>query len=562
MAARRPKAHRSRAVRALDLARCRLSAVENALLDELVTRRIDRRTFLQHGSRLGIGLTLLAELAGTTGFGLQAAPVRAQAVAAGTVRAAVAMPHGEIDPLLINDSGSYQLLFQIAEYLCVTQPDLTLKPVLAESWSPNSDGSVWTFKLRRGVRFHDGQPLTAADVVASFDRLSDPAGASNALSVFKGLLSRGGARRVDDYTVTFHLDAPNGNFPYAVSIDNYNAVILPAHYGGHYEKSFAGTGPFRVESYRPREGVTLIRNEGYWGPKALPERAELKFYSDLQPRLVALQAGEVDMLDAIPVIMTPALRGNPEIRLVQVRSANHRQVHMRCDRAPFADKRVRQALALGIDRKKLLAGLCHGMGTLGNDSPFSPLYPSTDRSVPQRDQDLTAARQLLQAAGASKGFDIVLTTERYADIAEYAQLVQNFARALDIRISLKVETQALYYGRSVPGQSDWLDSSLGITDYAHRGVPNALLQNPLMSDGPWNAAHFRSPAYDALVPRYVRALDLESQRSAARAIQTLLLDETPLIISYFPDLLVPVRKDIAGLPPIAAGLLLDRVHRS
>jgi peptide/nickel transport system substrate-binding protein len=547
---------------ARDPVRRRLSAVENALLDELLARRIDRRTFLQHGSRLGVGLTLLAELASAAGFGLDARPAAAQPAPGGTVRAAVAMPHGAIDPVLVNDSGSYQLLFQVAEYLCVTQSDLTLKPVLAESWSPNADGSVWTFKLRRGVRFHDGHELTAADVVATFDRLSDPAGASNALSVFKGLLSRGATRRVDDYSVAFHLDAPNGNFPYAVSIDNYNAVILPAHYGGDYEKSFAGTGPFRIETYRPRDGATLIRNPEYWGPKALPERAELKFYSDLQPRLVALQAGEVDMLDAIPVIMTPALRGNPDIRLVQVRSANHRQLHMRCDRAPFADKRARQALALSIDRSKLLAGLCRGMGALGNDSPFSPLYPSTDRTVPQRNQDIAQARQLMQAAGFAKGFDITLTTERYADIAEYAQLVQNFARAIDIRITLKVETQALYYGKSIPGQSDWLDSPLGITDYAHRGVPNALLENPLTSNGPWNAAHFKSAAYDALVPRYVRALDLEAQRSAAGAIQRLLLDETPLVISYFPDLLVPVRKDIAGLPPIAAGLLLDRVHRS
>jgi len=560
--AARPKAHRTRGVRTLELARRRLGPIGNALLDELLAQRIDRRTFLQHGSRLGVGLALLGELAGAAGFGLEARPARAQPAAGGSVRAGVAMPHGAIDPLLVNDSGSYQLLFQIAEYLCVTQPDLTLKPVLAESWSPNADGSVWTFKLRRGVRFHDGHELTAADVVTTFDRLSDPAGASNALSVFKGLLARGGTRRIDDYTVAFHLEAPNGNFPYAVSIDNYNAVVLPAHYTGDYEKSFIGTGPFRVEHYRPREGATLIRNPDYWGPKALPERAELKFYSDLQPRLLALQSGEVDMLDAIPVIMTPALAANPDIRLVRVRSANHRQVHMRCDRPPFADRRVRQALALSIDRKKLLAGLCRGMGSLGNDSPFSPLYPSTDPTVPQRDLNIAQARELMQAAGLAQGFDITLTTERYADIAEYAQLVQNFARAIDVRVSLKVETQALYYGKSIPGQSDWLDSPLGITDYAHRGVPNALLENPLTSHGPWNAAHFTSAAYDALVPRYVRALDLESQRSAAGAIQRLLLDETPLIISYFPDLLVPVRKDVAGLPPIAAGLLLDRVHRA
>jgi len=347
-----------------------------------------------------------------------------------------------------------------------------------------------------------------------------------------------------------------------VSIDNYNAVILPANYRGNYESDFMGTGPFRLERYRAREGATFVRNPDYWGPKALPDRIEFKFYSDIQPRLLALQTGEVDVLDAIPVIMSPAIRPNPDIRILRVPSANHRQLHMRCDLPPFADKRVRRALALSLDRKKLVDGLCRGMGAMGNDSPFAPLYPSTDPTVPQRDQNIAEAKQLMAAAGLVSGFDVTLTTEQYTDIPEYAQLVQNFAKAIGIRIGLKVETQALYYGKSIPGQSDWLDSTLGITDYAHRGVPNTLLGNPLISNAPWNAAHFKNAAYDALVPRYVRALDLQAQRSAARDIQELLLDETPLIISYFPDLLVPVRKDVTGLFPIAAGLLLDRVTRS
>jgi len=550
----------TRAGQAIDAVRRQLGDVENALVDDLLTGRIDRRGFLRHATRLGVGLPLLGALA--VGLGFAARRAVAEGTPGGVVTAAVAMPHGAIDPLLVNDSGSYQLIFQVAEFLCVTQPDLTLKPVLAESWSHNSDGSVWTFKLRRGVKFHNGQEMRAEDVVASFDRLSDPSGASNALSVFKGLLSKGGTRKIDNYTVAFHLDTPNGNFPYAVSIDNYNAVILPADYRGNYESDFMGTGPFRLGSYRPRQGATLVRNPDYWGPKALPDRIEFKFYSDIQPRLLALQAGEVDMLDAIPVVMSPAIRSNPEIRIMQVRSASHRQLHMRCDVAPFADKRVRQALALCLDRKKLVDGLCRGMGVMGNDSPFTPLFPSTDPAVPQRDQDLPTARQLMAAAGVTAGFDITLTTERYTDIPEYAQLVQNFAKVLGIRIGLKVETQALYYGKSIPGQSDWLDSALGITDYAHRGVPNTLLGNPLQSNGPWNAAHFKSAAYDALVPRYVKALDLDAQRSAARDIQKLLLDETPLIIGYFPDLLVPVRKNVTGLVPIAAGLLLDRVTRS
>lgn len=518
---------------------------------------IDRRRLLRQGAVLGLGAPLLGGLAAC---GREAA--KPPAAAGGTITAGVAVPVGAVDPVTVHDSGSYQLFFQTAEFLCVTQPDLTLKPVLATSWSPNADGSVWTFKLRQGVRFHNGQEMRAEDVVATFDRLSDPKGGSNALSVFKGVLSKGGCRKVDDYTVAFHLDAPNGNFPYAVSIDNYNAVILPAGYRGNYEADFMGTGPFRLEAYTPRVGATFVRNPDYWGPKALPDRIAFKFYSEPQPRLIALQAGEVDILDAVPIVLAPTLQNNPDIALIRVASASHRQLHMKCDAGPFADKRVRQALALCLDRTKLVDGLCHGMATIGNDSPFGSFYPSTDPTVPQRVQDIARARALMAEAGKSGGFDVVLTAMQYSDIPQYAQLVQDAAKAIDIRITLKVESQGQYYGKSVPGQSDWLDSPFGITDYAHRATPDVALGNPLRSDGPWNAAHFRSPAYDALVERYTKALDPAAQRAAAGEIQRLLLDETPVIISYFPNLLVPVRKGIGGLPPIAAGLLLDRVTRT
>ena len=142
--------------------------------------------------------------------------------------------------------------------------------MLAESWSPNKDGTVWTFKLRKGVKFHNGKAMTADDVVATFDRLADPANGSNALSAFTGLLSKGGTRKVDDYTVEFHLDAANGNFPYAVSTDNYNAVIIPADYNGDYEKTMIGTGPFKLEKYTPKVGATFVRNPDYWGGQQYP----------------------------------------------------------------------------------------------------------------------------------------------------------------------------------------------------------------------------------------------------------------------------------------------------
>ena len=134
-------------------ARRRLGETENALLDELLARRIDRRTFLQPGGRLGVGLALLNTLAAAAGLGLAAPPAAGQGMRGGSVRAGVAMPHGAIDPLLVNDSGSYQLIFQVAEFLCITQPDLTLKPVLAESWSHNTDAACGRSSCGAGFVF-------------------------------------------------------------------------------------------------------------------------------------------------------------------------------------------------------------------------------------------------------------------------------------------------------------------------------------------------------------------------------------------------------------------------
>ena len=210
------------------------------------------------------------------------------------------------------------------------------------------------------MKFHNGKTMTADDVVATIDRLADPKNASNALSAFSGVLSKGGTKKVDDYTVEFHLDAPNGNFPYYVSSDNYNTIILPADYAGDFEKNFIGTGPFKLEKYTPKVGASFVRNDDYWGPKALPERTEFSFYADIQPQ-IAGAAGPVRSMSS------PRSRcsGHGAAERSQCRSsacdpAPIHQVHMRTDMAPFTDKRVRQAIALCLDREKIVKGLFRG----------------------------------------------------------------------------------------------------------------------------------------------------------------------------------------------------------
>ncbi len=536
----------------LDILRRGRSEMENHLIDGLVAGRVDRRQFLRHGAVLGLSLPFLGGVTALLGSGLTPRAARAQA-AGGTLRMAQTVPAGTLNPVLIADGGGISTLSQVAEYLCFDRPDLVLEPMLAESWSPNADGSVWTFKLRQGVKFHNGQVMTADDVVASINRLADPANGSNALSAFSGVLSAGATRKIDDHTVEFTLDAPNGNFPYYLSSDNYNAVILPAVEGASFEENWIATGPYRHESYTPQVGANFTRFDDYWGPKALADRIEVSYYGDIQPQILALQGGDVDIIQQAPVLQSVALLNDPSLQIIANPSTAHQQVHMRTDQAPFQDARVRRAIALCLDRPALVQGLMKGKAAIGNDSPFASVYPSTDPTVPQREKNIEEAKALMAAAGMADGFEVTLTTENYLELPQYAVLIQNAVKPIGGKINVEVLDQGTYYGEAVYGNSPWLDSTMGITDYGHRGVPNVFLAAPLTSSGTWNSAHFHNATYDALVVDYVASLDLESQQKAASQIQTLLLEESPVLFTYFYDYLTVTKGGLGGIVATAMG---------
>jgi peptide/nickel transport system substrate-binding protein len=234
---------------------------------------------------------------------------------------------------------------------------------------------------------------------------------------------------------------------------------------------------------------------------------------------------------------------------------------MRNDQAPFTDPRVRQAIALTLNRPQIVQALFKGYADVGNDSPFAPVFPSTNTTVPQRTQDISKAKSLLSAAGHGSGFSTQLVTENFVEIPQYAQIVAEAAKAIGVNISLKVESSSQYYGKATFGNSDWLDATMSLVDYGHRGVPNVFLGAPLQTinaktgTGAWNAAHFSNAQYDKLFAQYVAAVDLTTQRSVAGQIETLLLDQTPLIISYFYNFLTATAQGVTGVYPTPVGHL-------
>jgi peptide/nickel transport system substrate-binding protein len=539
--------------------------IANHIIDEFAAGRLSRRDFIRRGTVVGISVPLLGSIlaaCSSSSSSSAASGSSSSATATGApgavIKAGITTPTGAIDPLTVADQGGLDMLAQTGEYLCLSDQNLQLTPVLATSWSPNSTADVWTFKIRQGVKFHNGAPLTADDVVYTFKPQAGP-GAS-AASNFAGVLKPSGVVKVDDYTVAFHLQAPNGNFPYLVSSDNYNVIIIPNNYApAKWQSSFIGTGPFVLGSYTPKSGATFTRNESYWGTKALPSQTQFTFYDTQNPAILALTGGTIDVVGQFSVSGAEELLTG-SYNVIKLKSSAHRELSMRCDQAPFTDPRVRQAIALTLDRPGIVKSLFKGYADLGNDSPFAPVYPSTDVSIAQRAQNISQAKSLLSAAGHPSGFSTQLITETLLEIPEYAQIVAQSAAQIGVKINLKVESSDAYYGKATFGNSDWLDGTMSLVDYGHRSVPNAFLTSaletpPPKGNGVWNAARFANAQYDKLVAQYVALSDLSTQRTIAGQIETLLLAQTPVIFGYFYNYLTATASGVTGVYPTAIGHL-------
>jgi peptide/nickel transport system substrate-binding protein len=538
--------------------------IQEHVIDEFVAGRLSRRDFLRRGTMIGLSMPVLGGIlaacgssSSTPSSGASATPA---AKAGATIKAGILVPAAAINPITIADQGGLELIGNVGEFLVFTDHQGIQHPWLATSWSSNSDASVWTFKIRQGVKFNDGTPMTVDDVVYSFKTLSNPKTAGgNALSVFGGTLSPDGVVKVDSTTVAFHLEHPDAGWPDAVSSDNYNMIIVPNGFDyTKYESSFPGTGRLMKESYTPNVGATMVRNPHYWGTPALPAKVEFTFYPEEAPMTAALQAGAIDALDQFSVATSPQLL-NGSYNVIKLEGALHRELSMRNDMHPFNNKFVRQAIAYTLDRPAIVAALFKGLAQIGNDSPFAPVFGSTNTTVPQRAKNLALAKQLLAKGGVPRGFATPLLTETTQEIPHFAQIIKQSAAQIGVDISLTIETPTKYYGSSVFGKSDWLDGEMSLVDYGARSVPNVYLGAPLHSinaatgQGSWNAARFNNPTFDALAKQFIAAVDLHSARKLAGQIEQLLLDETPVIYAYFYNYLTATAKNVTGVYPTAQG---------
>lgn len=512
--------------------------LQNNVIDEFLQGELDRQEFLKRATMFGLSL-------GTIGLVLKAAGETDLAYGAttaakkgGTIKVGITVFGASLEPYLLNEGGSLAFAGIPGEYLTYTDPKGRCLPVLATSWKPNKDATVWTFQIRKGVKFHNGKTLTAKDVVASMKQYVSAKGSNAGLSPFfdaSGVSARG------DYTVVFRLKSPIGVFPYLVSQTTYQAIIQPAAIaakpGSWVQSGMIGTGAFKLVKYTDKKSAELVRNPSYWGGPAPMDGVKITFYQGSAPMVLALRAGQIDLAMQLSPQEGQPFKNNPKYTYYSLPTSAHRQVCMRTDTGVLKDPRVRRAVALVINRPEQLAKVILGAGQIGNDNPFWRGFASTDKSTKQRVQNITLAKALLKAAGA-ENLKFNITTWNFLDHADHAASIQAYAREAGIDIGIEMMDVGKYYDAEPAGAdyattTPWLNRTCSLTEYGARGVPNIFLTRCYMSTGDWNASHYSNPEFDSLAKTYLGAAEITTQRKATKRMAGLLLRDTPVITDYF-----------------------------
>jgi len=453
------------------------------------------------------------------------------------------LPPSGIDPHVNASSELGIPLTSVYDTLVWQDLDGQFVPGLAEAWTISDDGLIYTFRLRRGVKFHDGTPFNASAVKFNLDRIVDPQTKSQKAVFMLGPYDH--AEVVDEHTVKVYLKEPFAPFLDSLS-QVYLGMASPAaveKWGLDYQMHQVGTGPFMMQDYVPQDHLTLVRNPNYnWAPAifshqgpAFLEEIEFRFFVEPATRALALESGDAHVMGEIPPQDAQRLSDVPAFKLIPVAlPGTSLQVFMNTERAPTDDLRVRQALIFATDREAIVAAIfktlspvAHGplnAVTMGHDENLSELY--------RYDPGLAAS--LLQAAGwvDADGDGVrekdgqLLTVEAYlmgwGFMPEVAQLLQAQFKA----IGVDMESQLVAYPAALEaareGKHNLIPFTLSSSD------PD-ILRSFFHSSGGFNWAKVQNPGLDGLLTEAARTLDPARRNELYAEAQQIIMTEALII---------------------------------
>ena len=452
----------------------------------------------------------------------------------GTYNLGLITPTGDIDPLTTTQVDTMFAVGLASAQLIISSPSGKLEPQLATAWTPSANKLSWTITLRSGLKFSNGKPLTAADVVSTFDNILGPTSQSPAKSSFTGIVK---SVTGSGTTVVFHLDEPYSDFPYLLT--GANTWILPAGFNDtKWISDPVGAGQFILEKYTPGQGITYKKNPYYWDASAVKlAGVDVTFYSDDQTELLAFQSGQIDQINSGD---DPAIASTLGTSYPQQRSgwAKFDGLVFNVTKAPFNDVNVRQAIAWALNRAAIVKTVYSGDAAIGNDVAFFPDYGVQPQGLPVRSANLTKVKQLLG------GRKISFTLTTYTDEQTYAQLIQQELEATgSFTVKLDILPEAAYYANG--SDSPWLTAPATLTDWADR-LPGQLYSLIYAAGSAWNASHYADAQLGTLVTEYEAAATTAERQTLANEIGKIEWTDVPVIIAAFEQNDVYLANDVHG----------------
>lgn len=444
-----------------------------------------------------------------------------------------------------NQSATYtgSVLSHMYDTLLTVNPQGEVVPSLATEYSYSEDGLEWTFKLREGVVFHDGSPFNAEVVKYSFERILNPDNGLTAYGRFNPVIES--IEVLDEYTVKFTLKKPYPAFALLVTINQ--SAITPPTAADIISNHPVGTGPFKFVEYVSGERVVMERFEDYWGPTPGVDRLVWRWSPEESVLVMALQAGEVDVVVPLPASHADVLARFPGVEVHEAPGSAVFWLALNTMKEPLNDVRVRQALNYATDRQGLVDAVLWGHATVAH-SPLAPQYFGYDPTVEGYEYNPEKAKALLAEAGYPDGFTMSITVQESE--AQYAEVLQGMWREVGVNVIVDQLENALWSAKvfaaaeeneTMSSFASWasiLDADMMLTPlFATKSFPPASA----------NLGFFSHERLDEILDIAAATVDPEVRRELYHEAQRIINEEAAHVTLYYANTIFGVRSNVEGV---------------
>lgn len=504
--------------------------------------KISRRQFITQVSALGLAAAI------------------SPALLAGTAQASVPKKGGRfrigitggsttdsMDPGTLTSNMNQNINWQIRNNLVEIDHKFNAIPELAESWGASADAKTWTFKLRKGIEFHNGKTMTSEDVIFSINHHLSEESKSAAKGNLKSITS---IKADGPNEVVFELSGGAADFPFILG--DYHLTICPAGTKGPEFEKGIGTGGYILEQWEPGVRAFSKRNPNYWKEgRANFDEIETLSIVDTNARTNALKTGQIDYMDRVELKTVHLMKKMPGITVHATTGTAHYTMPMMVDQKPYDNNDVRTALKLAVDREALVKQILRGYGSVGNDHPIAPVQQFYAKDLEQRKYDPEKAKFHMKKAGMlDHVFNLHAADAAFSGAVDAAILIKEHAKKAGININVVREPDDGYWSNV------WIKKEWCMCYWGGRPIEDMMFSVAYSDGAPWNDTHWKNKRFNELLIAARAELDKEKRRKMYYDMQEICRNDSGTVVPMFNQM-VEASSDKTAHGDISAAMALD-----